>query len=87
MKISQKFFNFFILGEYFIEYDIRAAKMKEYDSYGNKYPRKIRDAFKHGPSSVDAVLYKKSENLIYLFKDSFVSLKKYFNKKLNSFFL
>jgi len=62
----------FFVGEYFIEYDIRAAKMKEYDSYGNKYPRKIRDAFKHGPSSVDAVLYKKSENLIYLFKDSFV---------------
>ena len=48
--------------------------MKERDSDGNQYPRRIVEGFKRGPKSVDAVMYKYNEKLMYLFKGVYVSV-------------
>ena len=47
-------------------------RMKDKDSKGNKYPQKIKDVFKYGPTAVDAAMYNFQEKLLYLFRDGLV---------------
>ena len=62
-----------MIGEYFSEYDMNQERMKDKDSKGNKYPQKINDVFKYGPTVVDAAMYNFQEKLLYLFRDGLVS--------------
>lgn len=63
---------YFFIGDSFVEYDNIADKVKEKDSSGRKYPRKIWDGFRGIPSPIDTVFYNMVERMLYFFKDQYV---------------